>query len=98
MRLDHIAGKRAIDRSRAERLGRGNVNKPPLHKLGLSQTYEDEDRRKFLEVCGELAAVTRRRSRAWQCGKSGFGSGGGDDSPNGKSAGEQSREVLHAQR
>jgi hypothetical protein len=51
MRLDHIAGKQAIDRSRSERLDRRNVNKLTLRgprvdawggtsdKLELSQTY-----------------------------------------------------------
>ena len=61
----------------------------------ISGTSADEDRRKFLATCGKFAAVTppaitmllstSLNSKAIaRSGNNGYGNGGGDGSPNGK--------------
>ena len=64
----------------------------------ISDTSADEDRRKFLATCGKFAAVTLPAitmllstslnstaiARSGAKGNNGFGNGGGDGSPNGK--------------
>ena len=64
----------------------------------MSDTSADEDRRKFLATCGKFAAVTPPAitmllstslnstaiARSGAKGNNGFGNGGGDGSPNGK--------------
>ena len=64
----------------------------------ISGTSADEDRRKFLATCGKFAAVTPPAitmllstslnstaiARSGAKGNNGFGNGGGDGSPNGK--------------
>ena len=63
----------------------------------MSDTSADEDRRKFLATCGKFAAVTppaitmllstslnsKAIARSGE-GNNGYGNGGGDGSPNGK--------------